>query len=139
MIAVFDIDGVLADASHRQHHVQTRPKDWDAFFAGVGEDPVIEPGRQRLLAAAVDHEIVLVSGRPERTRAATEAWLEVGGMGHPRLILRADQDWRPAAVAKLDLIRELGTPDEVAVIVDDDPSVVEALSRHGYRAELFGV
>ena len=48
MIAVFDIDGVLADARHREHHVSGRPKDWDAFFAAVGDDPVVEAGRQRL-------------------------------------------------------------------------------------------
>lgn len=31
-LAVFDIDGVLADVRHRLPHVQGRPKDWDAFF-----------------------------------------------------------------------------------------------------------
>jgi phosphoglycolate phosphatase-like HAD superfamily hydrolase len=136
-IVVFDIDGVLADATHRQHHVASRPKDWDAFFAAVGEDPVIEEGRELLLAAAAEHEVVLVSGRPERTRADTVAWLERSGMGAPRLVLRADDDWRPAAVAKLTLIRSVGQPEDVGLVVDDDPSVVEALSGQGYPARLF--
>ena len=30
---IFDIDGTLADASHRLHHIQNGNKDWDAFFA----------------------------------------------------------------------------------------------------------
>ncbi len=48
VIAVVDIDGVLADATHRQHHLEGRPKDWDAFFAAVGEDPPIPRGIARL-------------------------------------------------------------------------------------------
>ncbi len=49
VIAVFDIDGVLADATHRQHHVAGRPKDWDAFFARRGRRPGPGGGaRQRL-------------------------------------------------------------------------------------------
>ena len=40
-IVVCDIDGVLSDASARQHFLQRRPKDWDAFFAGCGADPPI--------------------------------------------------------------------------------------------------
>ena len=76
VIAVLDIDGVLADASHRQHFLDGRPKDWDAFFAAVGDDTVIEAGRARLTELATDHRIVLLSGRPERTRVDTQAWLD---------------------------------------------------------------
>ncbi len=38
-VAVFDIDGVLADVRHRLHHVAARPKDWDAFFGAAPQDP----------------------------------------------------------------------------------------------------
>lgn len=137
MIAVFDIDGVLADATHRQHFVESRPKDWDAFFAAVGEDPVIDEGRSLMQRAALEHEIVLLSGRPERTRADTLAWLEAHGMGRPRLILRPDHDRRPAADLKADLLRGLSAPEAVAVVVDDDDSVVERVTGLGFRAELF--
>jgi hypothetical protein len=137
VIAVFDIDGVLADASHRQHLVERRPKDWDAFFAGVGEDALLEHGRDRLRALAQVHEVVLLSGRPERTRADTEAWLAAHGIAVTRLVLRADDDHRPAADLKADLVRSIGTPAEVAVVVDDDPSVVARMEGLGYRTELF--
>ena len=45
---IFDIDGVLADASGRQHHLAGLRRDWDAFFAECGEDPLI-PEVARLL------------------------------------------------------------------------------------------
>src|SRR5262245_49979 len=34
-----DIDGVVADAGHRLHLVERRPRDWDAFFAAAADDP----------------------------------------------------------------------------------------------------
>ena len=137
MIAVFDIDGVLADASHRQHFVESRPKDWDAFFAAVGEDSVIEHGVALLREFQARDAIVLLSGRPESTRADTHAWLERNGIEVERLVLRANKDFRKAAVAKAALVRGIGDPEEVSVVVDDDESVVETLTALGYAAQLF--
>ncbi len=137
MIAVFDIDGVLADATHRQHHVARRPKDWDAFFSSVGDDPVMETGRQQLRDLAATHDVVLLSGRPERCRADTVDWLDRHGIAAIRLVLRADDDHRPAAALKADLVRGIGGPEDIAVIVDDDELVVERLRGLGYRVVLF--
>ena len=135
LIAVFDIDGVLADASHREHHLAGRSKDWDAFFAAVSDDPVLPLGRDRLRAAAQEYEVVLVSGRPERCRADTQAWLEREGMRGHRLLLRPDADRRPASVLKVELVRALGAPGDVALIVDDDEQVLAALRALGYCAD----
>ena len=41
-IAVFDIDGVLADVRHRLHHLQCRPQRWEAFFTAADRDPLLE-------------------------------------------------------------------------------------------------
>ena len=137
MIAVFDIDGVLADPTHRQHHVASRPKDWASFFAAVGGDEVLDAGRDRLNELAADHEVVLLSGRPESTRAETEAWLSRHGIAVTRLVLRREDDHRPAAQVKSELIAGIGTPSEVVVVVDDDASVTARLDASGYRTELF--
>ena len=137
MIAIIDIDGVLADATHRQHLVARPPKDWNAFFAAVGGDSVIERGRQRLFDLAQLHEVVLLSGRPESSRTDTVSWLEGHGIVVGRLVLRPDGDHRPAASLKADLVRHISSPTDTAVVVDDDVSVVERLRGMGYRAELF--
>lgn len=137
MIAVVDIDGVLADAGHRQHLVATRPKDWAGFFAAVGEDAPIGAGIVMVRALSGEHTIVLLSGRPESTRGATEAWLASHSVPYDRLVLRAEQDFRRAAEMKADLIRGIGSPHEVAVVVDDDESVVDTLAQGGYRTRLF--
>ena len=137
MIAVFDIDGVLADASHRQHFVESRPKDWDAFFAAVGDDAVIERGVALLREYQQRDRIVLLSGRPERTRADTQAWLERNGIVVERLVLRGDRDFRSAGVAKAALVHGIGDPAEVSIVVDDDENVVESLTALGYAARVF--
>ena len=36
---VFDMDGVLSDASGRQHYLDGPFRDWEAFFAACGERP----------------------------------------------------------------------------------------------------
>lgn len=51
---IFDIDGTLADATHRLHHITRHPKNYDAFFAAVGDDSVIEPVRD--LAQALSRQ-----------------------------------------------------------------------------------
>ena len=40
-IVIFDIDGTLADVSERIHHVEKKPKNWNAFFQGMAQDKAI--------------------------------------------------------------------------------------------------
>jgi hypothetical protein len=137
VIAIFDIDGVLADARHREHHLQSRPRDWDGFFAAVAGDSPIEEGIRRVADAGAHHEIVLLSGRPESTRQETTDWLGRHGVWFDRLVLRADGDHRPAPVMKADLVGGIAPPDQVAMVVDDDGGVVERLAALGYPAVRF--
>lgn len=134
---VFDIDGVISDARHREHHVAARPKDYDAFFAELVHDAAIATGKTRLLAAAREGSVVLVSGRPERSRADTQDWLSRHGFPVLPLHLRADADFRPARVVKTEILRSLGGPLAVDLVIDDDPTVIDALSAAGYTCELF--
>lgn len=137
MIAVVDIDGVLADTAQRAHFLQARPKDWASFFAAVDGDAPIAEGIALAERLATEHDVVLLSGRPESTRAKTVAWLQDHGIPYDRLLLRADTDRRPARTFKVQALRRLAQPPEVAVVVDDDPTVVAEITRIGYRSMLF--
>lgn len=76
MDIIVDIDGTLADCTHRLHHIQKQPKDWDAFFAATAGDTPILPVLEIVDGLArMEHRIIFCSGRPERTREATEKWL----------------------------------------------------------------
>lgn len=131
-LAVIDLDGVVADVRHRLHHISGRPKNWSAFFAGVGDDPVLAEGRAVVERLAGDHEIVYLTGRPERTRTATEDWLVRHALPRGRLLMRSDDDRRPARQLKPRLLKTLARGHEVAVVVDDDPDVCDALTAAGW-------
>ena len=132
-LAIVDIDGVVADVRPRLHHVRRRPKDWEAFFAAASADPSHHEGIALVEALASDHEIVFLTGRPERLRDDTVAWLERHGLGHHRLAMRPEGDRRPAATVKVELLAGLARGRTVGVVVDDDPVVVAALDAAGYR------
>ena len=131
--AVIDLDGVVADVRHRLHFLDSSPKDWDGFFAGIPDDPVLAEGRAVLEQLVGDHEIVYLTGRPEATRAETEAWLTRHRLPQAMLIMRRPRDRRPARITKPALLRDLTTDGrQVAVVVDDDPQVCAALERAGW-------
>lgn len=134
-LAIVDIDGVVADVRHRLHHLQTgrgRRKDWDAFFAAASDDGVHSEGLAVVERLAHDHEIVFLTGRPERLRASTEQWLDINGLGGHGLVMRPEGDRRPAATIKVELIAELSRDRTIGIVVDDDPLVLAAASTAGH-------
>ena len=132
-LAVFDIDGVLADVRHRLHHVERRPKNWDAFFSAAVDDPPLQEGVALAQESAEDCEVVYVTGRPERCRADTLSWFAAHGLPAGRLSMRSDTDRRPARFAKPALLRRLARDRVVAVVVDDDLQVCDAYEAAGFR------
>lgn len=128
-LAVFDLDGTLADTRHRLRFLQRRPPDWDAFFAAAPEDPPLAEGVALAMELAAGHELAYLTGRPERCRADTLAWLARHGLPAGELLMRPARDRRPARKTKPELLRQLARRRTVAVVVDDDPAVCEA-----YRA-----
>jgi hypothetical protein len=135
-LAVVDIDGVVADVRHRLHHLESRPKDWGAFFAAAGDDPPLAEGLARVRELAADHDVVYLTGRPERLRRVTEAWLARHGIGGHRLVMRGPGDYRPAKRTKVEEVRRLARGRTVAVVLDDDPDVVAALAGDGWPVVL---
>lgn len=130
--AVIDLDGVLADVGHRLHHLERRPKDWAAFFAGLDDDPLLPEGLAVARRLSEEHRVVYLSGRPERTRARTQAWLDRHDVPRGRVLLRRDHDRRPSRVLKVGVLRRLAAQAEVAVLVDDDPQVCAAARAAGF-------
>lgn len=130
-MTVFDIDGVLADVRHRLHHLQRRPKNWHGFFADAVNDPVLEPGRRAVAEAATSSTVVYVTGRPERCRRDTAAWLAEHGLPDGDLHMRPNRDRRPAVFYKAEVISKLSREQDIVAIVDDDDRVVARLQEMG--------
>jgi phosphoglycolate phosphatase-like HAD superfamily hydrolase len=130
--AVVDLDGVLADVTARLHHIEGERKNWTAFFAGIPDDPPYAEGLAAARQLARDHELVYLSGRPERTRRDTEGWLRQHDAPTGRLMLRRNPDRRPARIVKIAQLRMLADERPVAVFVDDDPAVCRAAREAGF-------
>jgi phosphoglycolate phosphatase-like HAD superfamily hydrolase len=126
---IFDIDGTLADCSHRLHHIQKQPKDWTSFFAGCHADAPISHmiGLAQTLRIASATQIVFVSGRPDECRSATETWLmDHLGFNAP-LYMRKSGDHRNDDIIKTEILADLKADGfEPIMAFDDRNRVVKA-------------
>ncbi len=132
-LAVFDLDGALADSAHRQRFLERKPRDWDAFFAAAPQDPPLagggDPGVARrggVRGGLSDRPCRALP--PRHRRVAGRAGLPAG-----RVWMRRDDDRRPARHAKLDVLRRLARDREIHVLVDDDELVCDEAERAGFR------
>lgn len=134
MLAIFDIDGVVADVRHRLHHLERR-RAWRSFFEAADRDTLLAEGAQLVSDLAGRHEIVWLTGRPEWLRDTTADWLAEHGLPGEELYLRPPGDFRPAPNYKLDVLHGLA-PRGIAAVIDDDDEVVRAALAAGYPAVL---
>jgi beta-phosphoglucomutase-like phosphatase (HAD superfamily) len=131
-VAVFDLDNTLADTAHRQLFLERGPRDWAAFFAAAPHDPPLAEGVALALESARECEVVYLTGRPERCRRDTLAWLAAHGLPEGRVFMRRDDDRRPARSTKLEILRRLARDREIRVLVDDDELVCQDAERAGF-------
>lgn len=143
MILVLDIDGTLADLSHREFLVADKATaDWDTFFSDelIYKDQVIKgalEGYEALYDLA--DKIYIVSGRPERSLDRTEEWLIENGFDLSKvlgsIILRPDdlkstsREFKEAVLKSI--ILPENDPDDVYVFIDDEPKNLEMFSEYG--------
>ncbi|WP_200308605.1 phosphatase domain-containing protein [Streptomyces adelaidensis] len=131
-LAVFDLDNTLADTAHRQRFLESKPRDWDGFFAAAPQDPPLAEGVALARESAGECEVVYLTGRPERCRRDTVDWLAAHGLPGGRIWMRRDHDRRPARRTKLEILHRLALTREIRVLVDDDELVCEDAERAGF-------
>lgn len=135
---IVDIDGTVANLTHRRHFVEGKPRNWPAFFAAAVDDTPIEPVIKMVKSAKLaGADIVFCSGRPEDTREVTEAWLRdvagfKGDFAFDALFMRKAGDFRADDIVKeelLDQILEAGFDPQI--VFDDRQRVVDMWRRRG--------
>lgn len=132
-IAIVDIDGTIADVRHRLHHIEGgKKKNWKAFFEGMDQDTPIESVIRQVHALEQEHEIVVVTGRPEQYRARTEKWLAEHGIGYRKLFMRRNGDHRPDYEAKAEVLREF-PKGQIVLAIDDREPVCAMWEKNGIR------
>lgn len=119
---VFDIDGVLSDATSRQHFIEEGRRDWSGFFEACGDDPVIEEVARLLELLDRSLLVVLLTGRPLRVQPQTLAWLERYGLRWDLLVMRDRGDYAHVSDFKRRSVGELRACGlDLRLALEDDP------------------
>lgn len=127
-----DIDGVLADATHRQHLLASRWRDWDAFFEAAGRDGLLAQQAVLLDTIGQDHVIALVTARPAWIATLTQGWLTEHDVRWDVLIMRSNADFRRSSEMKTAAVWQLRQRGlEPVLALDDDARNVAAYARLG--------
>ncbi len=129
-IVLVDMDGTLSDCSHREHHIRGPRKDWPAFFRGMGDDPPNVSIVELTKRLAADHNIVIVTGRPQQYVGETTAWLRRHGISFSELYMRRTGDHRPDYTVKREMLDSLQR-SRIAFVLDDRESVCRMWTAEG--------
>ncbi len=134
-ILLLDIDGTIADNGHRIHHLETVPKDWDAYESKLPHDPPITP----IIAVVQEMKlsgwtIVGCTGRSEAQRLRTVDWLKRHAVPVDVLYMRREGDRRLDTTVKAELLdairREVGEP---TLAFEDRDRVVAMWAEKGVK------
>ncbi len=131
-VAVFDLDGCLADDTRRLPLIDSC--GFEAYHKDLENDPVIN--RQVLEEQlARNRQILFITARPEHVRDATMEWLHnVLGVCGFMLLMRPAFNDQTSPVLKIDLLREWLAAHPyhtVKVAFDDRVDVIRAYIRSG--------
>jgi len=131
---IFDLDGTLCDVAHRRHFVSRRPKNWDAWHAGLPLDKPHEPVVAMFRALDRmdrDYALLCVSGRSEEYRGESEEWLARHGIHPDGLLMRQAGDHRDDRIVKGEIADEIEREYEIVAAFDDRKRVVEMWVERG--------
>ena len=146
MRAVFDVDGTLADCSHRLHHIQgpdgdpNRHKDWEGFYKNMEYDLPILPICNLYKALSRDGWwLEIWTGRQEKYQKQTFEWMHCQALPLPhRIRMRPDNDYIQDNRLKLSWYKEykeglkkFPNSTRIQFIVEDRPRIVRALREAG--------
>lgn len=137
---ICDLDGTLSNATHRLHHIERRPKDWNSFFKAQINDPINQWCLDLIQEqAAQGVEVLFVTARPENQSRSTLDWLHKNTsfkveLGR-NLFMRPDGDRREDVIIKSEIYEDLIKEQfEVIMAVDDKKSIIQMWTTHGINA-----
>lgn len=138
---IFDLDGTLADCTHRLHYIEGPEKDWRAFFAACKADTPIWPAIRTLQDLQKSGaEIWIWTGRSDEVEGETQQWLSDHKIFRnvpllswepfrvpEKLMMRKAGDYRPDHVLKGEWMARLEPPEaqRLTAVFEDRDRVVQ--------------
>ncbi len=124
-IILCDIDGTIADNSHRQDLLKNF-KDWDSFFSEMGND---KPIKAIIKKINDDFErgskIIFITGRPERYREKTFKWLSKYFNFSIEILMRNDDDKRNKVIVKEEMLSKFKKGQNIVKVYENDPDLIK--------------
>ncbi|MGN7503565.1 MAG: LNS2 domain-containing protein [Alphaproteobacteria bacterium] len=131
---LFDLDGTLADITHRRKFLESPNPDWKSFNKNMGDDTPNKPvvSLYKSLWDTNQYEIIILTGRNEKFRSITEQWLAWNEIPFGSLLMRADNDYRQDHIIKEEMLKHLlSKGKKILFSIDDRQQVVDMWRRNG--------
>lgn len=133
-IVVCDIDGTIADCSHRLKYARGEEKDWDLFFGAMHKDILRVEVLEAMFrtVSANNANVVFVTARPDTYRKETEDWLyNIAHVSGAHVVMRKGHDKRQDTEVKSDIYDKYLSQYNVVKVYDDRPSVIRMWREKG--------
>ena len=132
MIVFCDLDGTLCDDVHRRRWALI--KKWDVYHGLCTLDAPHEDVLSLLYNWAIEnHTIVIITGRSEKYKEETVAWLRKHGVPFDYLHMRPEGDHLTRTVAlKQNWMWQYDLVEQDHVVIENDPVQAAMLFDMGY-------
>lgn len=132
-IVIFDIDGTLADITHRRHFVEgVKKKNWVKFNQAMVDDVPKNDIVALYNALYNKYHVIVVSGRTDDFRLVTEDWFKKWHIPLNELYMRRFGDYRADSIIKEEILHKLQAKGyKIQFVVDDRDQVVKMWRSHG--------
>ena len=131
---VCDVDGTLADISHRLKYIDGTlgdKKDWTGFFNAMENDIVRDVTKCLVNEVYKAFPIVIVTGRPDAYKEMTEKWLKDNGVRYDAIYTRKSGDHRPDTIVKQEILDLYLDKSKVEIVLDDRACVISMWKSNG--------
>ena len=132
-LILVDMDGTVADCTHRRHFVANGNHDWNSF---EGEAILQDAPKWKIInlvrmLAKQGYVPLIVSGRSiDRAGKNTVTWLEKRGVPYRHIFMRNGGDNRPDNIIKKEILDKLPR-DQITYVLDDRDQVVKMWRENG--------
>lgn len=133
---ILDLDGTIADYSQREH---LRDTDWNAYIAASSKDVPSLPVIEIINRFKIDHKIIILSARGERSREETTEWLDRYNVYYDSLVLKPDNFEGEDCEFKSKEIHKIAEKSEIIFCIDDRSSCVQSLRDEGFYTFQCGI
>ena len=133
-VIIVDFDGCISICNWRESTLpaNSRNKTYDQFHDLLYMDPPnIWMIDMMYRMKNFGYKVIILTGRPEAQRDISHLWLDKYGVLYDWMEMRGNNDFRSSETYKMTYIKKY-YKDEIKMIFDDLPRVIDHLKSDGY-------